>query len=903
MNNLKILAMNANSISGKLNVIRCYVATYKPSIVSICETKICDKFDDNELLGNEFTVWRKDRCQGAGGVLIAVRNDIDAKILKSHSGPGESITITLQIHDKIIFNIVTFYRPPGEYELDNLKEMIELYGEANNSILLGDFNLPDIEWSLDPPKGKVKASSCRKALHQRALDYFVEADLAQLVDKPTHKHGNTLDLVLVNNALLNEITCQCTILPPISDHNMILVDINVQKFSISRAPVYANKRFNFKKVKYDTVEEHYSELEDRLTQCQNNDEMWKDFYTTTDTVMDSLPTILPKPNGQPWITRQIARKVRKRGRLFTRNENYPSIKHQDELDEYSSALEREIKKAKSDYLKNHLTQQLEDGNSKPLYNYLKKNSGRSNNIAGLKDTRTEDIPDTLADHFANVYQCQDLPTPTLDSKAYPKMEAVHISESGLKQLIMKLDVKKAHGPDNLSSMLIKSFTENVPSFLRCLLILMSSTLQHSASPEAWKKAVVCPAFKGGDRSDINNYRPISLTCVLCKLLEHIICSQMWKHIDDYGIIDKNQHGFRKSLNTTTQLLHVTHKAAEALDKKRDYHIVSFDFSKAFDRVPHNLLLFKLRKYNFDERCVSWVQDWLRNRVSRVTVNGHLSKEFEVRSGVPQGSVLGPLLFLIYINDIHHNVLHSECSLYADDTLLSCDVAGDISSLQSDIDVLFEWSVAWGMLFNPRKCVHVQIGKDAPDNNVTLGNETIPTSDSFKYLGVIIQSDLKWNSHITCITGKANRSLGILRRSLAEAPVKTKLTAYKTIVRPILEYATPVWSPHYVGLINTVDKVQRRAVRWIYYLKKYDSVSECMNRNHIVSLHDRRDELDILFLRRVEAGLYDISLNTYIRFTSGHNTRGKVISWQHNINQWRYSYYNRIRGEIKVYFED
>ena len=153
-------------------------------------------FDDNELLGNQFALWKNDRAQGAGGVLIAMRSNASAKVIKSYSGPGESVTIKLQIHDKIVFNVVTFYRPPSEYELDNLKDMIDLYSVANSSILLGDFNLPDIEWASNIPH--VKPMSHRKSLHQRALDIIMEADLAQLVRGPTHSLGNTLDHSLMS---------------------------------------------------------------------------------------------------------------------------------------------------------------------------------------------------------------------------------------------------------------------------------------------------------------------------------------------------------------------------------------------------------------------------------------------------------------------------------------------------------------------------------------------------------------------------------------------------------------------------------------------------------------------------------------------------------------------------------
>ena len=181
-----------------------------------------------------------------------------------------------------------------------------------------------------------------------------------------------------------------------------------------------------------------------------------------------------------------------------------------------------------------------------------------------------------------------------------------------------------------------------------------------------------------------------LTSVFSKTLEHVLVSMMWEHIEENEIITENQHGFRKYLNTTTQLLHVVHNATEALDKKKAYHLVSFDFSKAFDKVPHKLLIHKLTKYKFNKQVIDWIGNWLDSRTSRVVVNGKSSENIIITSGVPQGSVLGPLLFLLYINDITNNIQHSECRLYADDTLLCSENPGqDGFYLQSDINKLLE----------------------------------------------------------------------------------------------------------------------------------------------------------------------------------------------------------------------
>ena len=316
-----------------------------------------------------------------------------------------------------------------------------------------------------------------------------------------------------------------------------------------------------------------------------------------------------------------------------------------------------------------------------------------------------------------------------------------------------------------------------------------------------------PIFKGGDRSDVNNYRPISLTCILSKITEHIICSCLWDHLDHNNAVTEKQHGFRKGLNTTTQLLHVVHFASQALNDKDNYHIISFDFSKAFDRVPHNLLLDKLKTFNIDKTCIEWIANWLRGRTSVVLTNGQRSEGLAVQSGVPQGSVLGPLLFLLYINDMVDDIYDSDVRLYADDTLLCVNLSKTPNILQSEVDKLYDWSKKWGIIFNAKKCVHVELGKPAPYTRVKLGDNFIPCSDSFRYLGIQIDSSLKWKTHITSVVAKSNRTLGMIKRGLRYAPMKVKLIAYKTIVKPLLEYGSQVWSPHTVYLITNLERVQ------------------------------------------------------------------------------------------------
>ena len=333
-------------------------------------------------------------------------------------------------------------------------------------------------------------------------------------------------------------------------------------------------------------------------------------------------------------------------------------------------------------------------------------------------------------------------------------------------------------------------------------------------------------------------------------------------------------------------------------------MVSFDFSKAFDKVPHSLLIFKLSKLGFNLQTVKWIEQWLQGRSSKVKVNGQISNSFANTSGVPQGSVLGPLLFILYINDIPEKIAHSDCRLYADDTLLCANLSDNNSQLlQGDVEVLLDWSRKWAMPFNVPKCAHMQIGKKDPDFNIYMDGKCIPVRNELKYLGLNFDKNLKWKGHITKIAKKSNKILGLLKRCLDGAPSKVKLVAFNSVVRPCMEYASPVWSPHVKLLKDELDKVHRKAIRWIFKLPKIVSISNVMEKEKIVSLEARRSETDLNFLRKIEFGLYDINLEKYITHNKNHNTRGKVVNDQYNTDQFKYSFFNRMNGKVKVFFED
>ena len=209
----------------------------------------------------------------------------------------------------------------------------------------------------------------------------------------------------------------------------------------------------------------------------------------------------------------------------------------------------------------------------------------------MEDTTSDGIADRLAEFFSSVFSPFEGSVPPFEPSVNQPMECTNITENEVKALIEKLDRRKASGPDGISAYALKMFCKNVPCFTTCLTSIMHTSLNTSVLPTDWKRASICPVFKSGRRDQAGNYRPISLTSLCSKIIEHIIVSSMWKHINKNNIIIENQHGFRKGYNTTTQLLHFTHVSAKAINEKQDFHIISFDFAKAFDKVPHKLIVY------------------------------------------------------------------------------------------------------------------------------------------------------------------------------------------------------------------------------------------------------------------------------------------------------------------------
>ena len=375
-----------------------------------------------------------------------------------------------------------------------------------------------------------------------------------------------------------------------------------------------------------------------------------------------------------------------------------------------------------------------------------------------------------------------------------------------------------------------------------LTFIFQQSLNSGTLPLDWRKANISPIFKKGDTTDPANYRPVSLTCTCCKLLEHIIDSQIMKHLDSMGIITDNQHAFRKARSCETQLLLTTHDLLLNLDNKSTTDVGVLDFSKAFDVIPHSRLLLKIDYYGIRNKTKTWITS-LTVRLHRVVTNGNSSDWRPVLSGAPQGTVLGPHLFLMFINDIHENVT-STIRLFADDCLIYNIIESpeDEIKLQDDLNSLVEWANIWGMRFNPTKCKTMRVTRkrNSKPTNYTMMGTSLEETSNIQYLGVQIQRDLRWNRQTEYATSKATRVLNFIRRNFYHCPPSVKEKLYTTLVRPHLEYAAASWDPYTKKNINSIERVQNRAARFVTNTYGIDtSITRILKDLKWTSLQERR----------------------------------------------------------------
>ena len=379
----------------------------------------------------------------------------------------------------------------------------------------------------------------------------------------------------------------------------------------------------------------------------------------------------------------------------------------------------------------------------------------------------QDKATTLNDYFCSISMIDDLniELPVFENRTEISLSHIVITQSEVTDILNTLKVNKATGPDGISHRMLKNCSVSLAIPL-CLLFNLSLRLH--TYPSLWKLAHVTPIFKKGDKSVASNYRPISLISCVGKSFERILFKHVYNHLVSNSLIYKYQSGFLPGHSTVHHLIESIHNTCLALENFETSCQVFCDISKAFDRVWHRGLLLKMERYGIRGDLLLWFKSYLENRNQKVCINESLSSSRNITAGVPQGSVLGPLLFLIYINDISEN-LQGSARLFADDTSLSYS-SRNLQNLQliinDDLKHLHEWARRWLIIFNPSKTEVLLISNTFIDFNMQLvmDNSVLKIVDMHKHLGVTLSSNNKWNKHVELIIKSASKQVSYLRKA-------------------------------------------------------------------------------------------------------------------------------------------
>ena len=793
-----------------------------------------------EIAMRNYTTFNTDKPNNkrGGGLCLYIKQTLLP--IQKHSIATEhfqilhiNITATNNTNYTHTVKIILAYRRPQIPAQDDeqfFQHLENLLDSPHESIIIGDFNAPHLNWTdiHNNPQGN------------RLIRFVYTNNLTQQVHSPT-RGDNILDLILTSDP---DLTDSIKVGHKLGDHNIINFEITLNHTTnLPSKEVFNFRRANFEEMREDILNFLERNLLGEVFPTRTTQELFNDIKTIIHTSSDRhIPKKRLQSNDPSWCHEGIKELINIRERAHSAMTNSRTVENMEAFHNSARNVKRAVKEAKRTNEESIARQSK--SNPKAFYAHVNKTRIHKPRIGPLTDNNGEpvtqgtEMAQTMNEYFASVFTAENLDNiPQIVNKQYDRpLNTVYFPPQEVQELLLHLNIYKSMGPDQLHPRILRELGAEISEYMANL---FTKSMATGDIPEEWRTANVVAIHKKGSRQKPENYRPISLTSIPCKTMERVIKKRITTHLERNNLINPSQHGFRDRRGCLTNLLDFYNDVIELDDTEQAVDVIYFDFKKAFDKVPHQRLINQLEVHGITGDLLRWLTNWLTTRQQRVVIDNDASDWKRVTSGVPQGSVLGPLLFIIYINDIDTGI-SSKISKFADDTKIChrAKTEADQDVIQEDIDKLLEWSRKSQMEFHEDKCTLLHVGIRNSKFNYTIGEQQLTTVQEQRDLGVTVTENLKWNKHIDKSVKKANAVAGLIARNFQSKSEDIILTLHKSLVRPLLEYAGPVHSPHAIMHKNKIERVQKRMTKMIPTLRQ-KSYPERLNHLKLIPLEQRR----------------------------------------------------------------
>ena len=866
--------------------------------IALTETWLRDHLDA-EVNIEGYKIFRQDRVRSrlnrkgrdGGGTACYLKDDIAAGTDTIINFSNEVIEV-LGLHVKLKnLVLIIVYRQPDnrvgghrsthvhfKEALDKLHDVImQLPKPTPDIIMCGDFNLPHALW----PVGTIKAgaSTDEQVMIKDLVVFKNEFYLAQEIMKPTHNKGNILDLLFTNNCeLLHSYECNESLF---SDHYLIDGKINYKSTVCvkEKNTDIPNKisTTNFDQLNFFSEKIDWKKMNEELQRFDWRGEfrglppeemlagfLYNCFSVCEKYIPQKRKTFKSTPSKIPRDRKMLMRNRKRKLNTITKvRSSSRKAKLLDEVRTIEKSLKSsyEIDQAENE----HKAILAISRNSKYFYSYAKKFSRIKTAIGPLLDSARKLVvcPSKMAEILRRQYDAvfSDPIEPMMlstdifdktDNIENPVLLDISFEPADIEDAIDELSPNSAAGPDQFPAMLLKQCKKTLS---KPLYLIWKKSLKTGEIPNILKKANIVPIHKGDSRGEAKNYRPVALTSHIIKIFEKVLRNNIVSHMEENNLLNPGQHGFRAGRSCLSQLLSHVETITKILEDGDNVDVIYLDFSKAFDKVDFLVTLRKIKHLGISGNIGKWIYSFLTGRTQCVIVNGMRSDVSEVKSGVPQGSVLGPLLFLILLGDIDKSVSSAFVSSFADDTRVGHRIktAEDINSLQEDLKTIYQWSAENNMKFNSEKFECIRYGKrrDIHETTVYLSdtNTVIAPKDQIKDLGVIISSNCLFKNQIDNVVKTASKLCGWILRTFKTRTPRLMILLWKSLVLSKLDYCSQLWSPIGKGDIQKLEMVQRSFIRKIDDMRHFDYWTQ-LKKLRLYSLERRRERYIIIYIWRI-----------------------------------------------------